>query len=261
MSAAHRLLLVLGPLVTACKAPPEAPAALEELAGYLFAHAADDDPEALIVGVDNLDAWLRKNEAEAAEGYTISRLPKAAVGALDQRERSVDGLVGAAVSQVLAPAPKRVTRALVIDDPTEVYPDTYSRYDRSYDGEPRCFVQGDCESLSLKADTESSYPLGLTVGADFVAQYRWIEAEAGLTMVQRTWLRRPAEVSVDWMSVPAQYFLSVNIPDGSGTRRLQATWIEARLGDTPVPEDMALKMVNDSMIQSDAELEAWLSGG
>ncbi len=260
LSAFPLSLAALALVATGCGKPPEAPEKLEELAGYMFSHVADDDPAALEAGVENLRLWLNRGEnlAEAEEGYTISKLPQRAVDALDSRDRGVDGLVGAALAGVLQPSPKRLARVLTKADATKVYPDTYTRYDRDYTTDPDCFVAQDCESLALRAETLSSYAMGVEVDADFKGEYRWVESEHGLALVQRTWLERPADVSVDWMGVPAQYFVSVNIPRASGrSLRLQSTWIAAELGDTPVPEATALNMVIDSMRAGDEELAAW----
>ncbi len=262
MRTSSSLLLSGAALLTiGCGKPPEAPGKLEDLAGYMFEHMGDEDTDALEAGVENLDSWLNKSDhlSLTMEGYTISQLPESAVDALDARDRDVDGLVGASVATVLRPGPQKLSRVLVKADPTKVYPGTYSRYERSYTTDPDCFVAQDCDSARLRAETVSAYALGLEVTADFKAEYRWVESEHGLALVQRTWLERPAEVSVDWIGVSAQYFLSVNIPRANGkTLRLQGTWIAAELGDTPVPEATALNMVIDSMRTGDEELAAWV---
>ena len=47
-------LLATAWLASGCKAPPEAPTQLEELCGYIFEHAWDEDPLELEAGVINL---------------------------------------------------------------------------------------------------------------------------------------------------------------------------------------------------------------
>ncbi len=248
----------LAALTVGCSAPPDAPDKLEELAVFLFDHADDDDPAALKAGVENLDAWLSNNMADAQEGYTVSRLSSDAIEAVGVDTAHADGLVGAAVATTLPKGTQKVTRALVSADPTKVYPDTYTTYDRDWIDSPDCFIGRECDAASLRAHTVSAYPMGLEVTSDFKAQYRWVETDQGIAMVQRTWLRRPAEVSKDWVAVPAQFFLSVNLPHNGSTRRLQTTWIAAELSDTPVPEAAALSMVIDSMVAGDEELAEWL---
>lgn len=249
---------MVGALATGCK-PPDAPEKLEQLTGYLFEHVRDEDPDALEVGVANLNAWLEKNQEEAELGYTIDKLSERVVDDLDNRERDLGDLVGASVAGQITYKPAKVTGVLVTADATKVYPDTYTKYDRNFREDPQCFKSQECDWLTLRAHSIANYSLGLVADSTFDAEYRWVESEHGLAMVQRTWLIKPVEFSQDWLAVPSQFFLSVNIPMANGhTRRLQATWIDARLGDTPVPEATALDMVIDSMIESDIEVQAWL---
>lgn len=259
MSASHRFCFALASLgLAACKAPPEAPDKLESLAAYLFEHAGDEEPDALKVGVENLDRWLDANVEEARDGYTIHTLSIDAIDGVGVDPAHADGLVGAAVATTLPKGPKRVTRALTKGDPTKVFADTYTVYERDWIDDPDCFLDQDCASAGLRAHTVSAYPMSLEVTSDIKAEYRWVELDDGVAMVQRTWLRRPADVSKDWVAVPAQFFLSVNLPHNGRTRRLQTTWIAAELGDSPVPEATALNMVIDSMVGSDEHLAEWM---
>ncbi|MBO84171.1 MAG: hypothetical protein CL927_02335 [Deltaproteobacteria bacterium] len=259
MSDSFRVLSAMASLsLIGCKPPPDAPNTLESLAAYLFEHAADDDPDALKAGVENLDRWLDGNLAEARDGYTIHTLSTDAIDGVAVDPVHADGLVGAAVATTLPKGPMRVARALTMADPTKVFPDTFMVYERDWLDDPSCFVDRECGSTSLHAHTVSAYPMSLEVASDIKAEYRWVELDDGVAMVQRTWLRRPAEVSKDWVAVPAQFFLSVNLPQRGKTRRLQTTWIAAELGDTPVPEATALNMVIDSMVSSDEKLSEWM---
>lgn len=259
MSASHRFCVALASLsLAACKAPPEAPDKLESLAAYLFEHAGDEEPDALKVGVENLEIWLDGNVEEARDGYTIHTLSVDAIDGVGVDPAHADGLVGAAVATTLPKGPRGVTRALTKGDPTKVFGDTYTVYERDWIDDPDCFLDQDCESVGLRAHTVSAYPMSLEVTSDIKAEYRWVELEDGMAMVQRTWLRRPADVSKDWVAVPAQFFLSVNLPHNGRTRRLQTTWIAAELGDSPVPEATALNMVIDSMVGSDEKLAEWM---
>ncbi len=251
----HRLLR-LGPgllALGACKPPPQAPAALEDLCGYIFLHMGDDleDDEALIAGVQNLDRWLGQGDHLAAtvEGYQITNLDQEAVRALNLRNsRSVDALIGAAVATEHPYGMRPVVHTTVVADWSEVVPANYVEYDRDFERDPSCFPGRDC--LALEA---SSYGLAKFAGLIDVEtwndiEYRWVDTEIGWAMVHRSWLTRPAEVSLNGMDVFAQYFLSVSLPAGSGrTTRVQATWIDADYGVLPVSEDFAKSQIVTSM--------------
>jgi hypothetical protein len=250
---------LLAAFAVGCRRPPEAPDKLEELCVYLFEHIDDEDTEALDAGLTSLDTWLDGRMAETSEGYTIDNLTEVTIREETNRKVSNEGLVGAAVGGTMGHSVRAVAIATVKDDPEKMYPDTYSKYDRRYNTNLDCFVQEECDFLEAESSTVSQYPLGLEVSVDILAQYRWVEMESGTAMVYRTWMTEPAEVSLDWLGVPAQFYLTANIPRGKGrTTRLQATWIIAEINGGSVPESVALDMVVDSMQGSEEELEAWL---
>jgi len=243
-----------------CRPPPEAPAELEELTAWLFEKVRDGSDEELTVGVDNLDAWLDRHFDEATEGYTVDNLSEAVAGEADGRDPDLSDLVGASVATVLSGSLTEVERTHLLANQMKVFEGEYNSFDRTFDGDPSCFVDQECATEGARTQSVNNYPLGLELGVDFRTEWRWIEAADGPTVVYRTWLRRPADVNVDWLAVNYQYFVGVNMPHNGKTRRLQTTWIAASLGDTPVPEDMALNMVVDGMVGSDETLNEWLTG-
>jgi hypothetical protein len=259
-------LLIPGVVVLpACRKPPEAPAKLEALAGYLFEHMGDEDTDALSVGVHNLDKWLDGNFEATLEGYTIENPSGGALGTLDGKERKTDGMVGAAVASRLDEGVAKATKVLTQGDFTKVYEGSYLQYDRTYSDSASCYNAKECEELAFKVYSVADYPVLGELRANFKAEYRWVEfqrsedGEPLFASVQRTWLVKPADVDVDWLTVPAQYFLGVNIPHEGGTRRLQATWILAELSNGPAPESVALNLVVGSMQDSDVMLNDWLN--
>lgn len=243
-----------------CRPPPEAPAELEQLTAWLFDKVRDGTDEELTVGVDNLDAWLDRHFEEATEGYTVDNLSEASAGAADGRDPDLSDLVGASVATLLSADLTRVERTHLLADQMQVFEGEYLSFERTFDGDPSCFVEQECPTERGRTQSVNNYPLGLELGVDFRTEWRWVEAEDGPTVVYRTWLRRPADVNVNWLDVNYQYFVGVNMPHKGKTRRLQTTWIAASLGDTPVPEDMALNMVVDGMVGSDETLNDYLTG-
>jgi hypothetical protein len=247
-------------LLTGCRPPPDAPAELEVLTSWLYGRVADGSDEELTVGVDNLARWLDGRMDEALEGYAVENLPEKTAHAADGREGPLDGLAGASVAGRIDAPLQDVMNAMMVEDQMVVFEGEYISFERRFDNGPRCFVRGDCETEAARTQSVNNYPLGLELGVDFRTQWRWVEAADGPTVVYRTWLRAPADVNKDWLGVEYQYFLAVNMPWNGGTRRLQTTWIAASLGDTPVPEDMALNMVIDGMAGTDERLQEYLVG-
>ncbi|MEE2787560.1 MAG: hypothetical protein VX589_09490, partial [Myxococcota bacterium] len=89
--------LCLGTL--ACSAPPRAPEDLESLLGYIFEHMDDDDTTQLVDGLEQLHIYMgdAANLHAARKGFQIKNLNTSAVDALDEQDRSAEGLRGITV--------------------------------------------------------------------------------------------------------------------------------------------------------------------
>lgn len=240
-----------------CRPPPDAPQELDELVGYLFEHVDNEDPAYLEVGAANLDAWLAARLDETLEGYAVNDLSDDGVAVLEG-EKDLEDLAGAAVGAESHHGVADLGIAITIDDPTQMYPDTVLGFDRAYHGDVDCFVAGDCNFLEAETHTESAYALGLKVSTHSMVQWRWVETAGGQALIQRTWLREPADVSLDFLSVDQQYYVWMFIPVDGGSRSIQATWVVAGISGGAVPESTALNLVIDSMSNGAADLEAWV---
>ena len=260
------LFLLIPVFALACKKPPEAPATLDDLCGYLYGHFLDEDTEALEVGLENLDNWLLQNIEATKEGYSVTNLASETVNAIDDREHDLEGLVGAAVGTEGPYTPQALADTLILVPPTELSPGMYVTYDRTYlpggdEGKrnAQCFVDQECEFLEVDNVMSSTYLLGLTVDTSTHGQYRWVETVEGQAMLQRTWLSAAAELNFDWIAVDDQFFLNVIVPRDDGAVRLTATWIVARFIGVDMPEGTALNMVIDQMMSIYVDVDAWLA--
>lgn len=255
------LPLLVAALLGGCKAPPEAPTQLEELCGYLFEHAWDEDSAELEAGLSNLDAWLAtgSNMESTLEGYQITAMTQASVDAIDDSDRSVAALVGAAVAAEHSFSAAEVSRAIVVEDQMEVFPKNYNEYSREYSEDPECFPGIDCIELTASSESQSSWAGIIKVWSENFIQFRWVEHETlGWVMVHRSWLTEPAEVSLDGVEVNAQYFLAITLPEGKGSTRLMATWIDSDYGALPVSEDFAKSQIVKSMQKQGDDVEEFL---
>jgi len=269
------ILMLIGG--TSCKRPPDAPEALDELASFLYEHTMDEEDDYLQVGITNLNAWLAakhvpeeedetefdSNFAATAEGYSVTNLTVEAVKSLDGVERNLDDLLGAAVGYDMDLTVEQINEALIRDDMMDVFPDNYQSYVRTFldDSDRDCFLEKECDRLEFDISVIVDYPLNLTVDADSRVHYRRVTLPDGSDAVlQRTWMLEPGSASVDWIQLEQQYYLSAHLDQGSGARRIDTTWVKASLGDTPVPEDMALALTVDTMRETGANLEAYYAG-
>ena len=253
------VLLSVG--LAGCAPPPDAPEALEDLCGYLYDHIGDEDDEALVVGLQNLRAWIDKgdNFEQTVEGYAISELDQSTVNKLDDRKRDTSDLIGAATIYGHGHKQRAVVDAIVVKNQQDVFTDNYLSYERTFDQPPKCFPDRACMALKGKSVSASSF-----VGAEITTinkiQFRWVQVEDEWYVVRRNWLLEPAETSVFGtdIALESQYFLGVIIPRGNKAEHLIATWMEGDYGALPVTDDFIKKQVVKSMQEQGEQLEAYL---
>lgn len=243
-------------MLAACARPPDAPEELNELVGYLYTNVAEEDPAPLQVGAINMDVWLDARIEETLEGYTVNNLTEEAISALGDGERDLEGLAGAAVGHTSELSPYDLAEAIVVDDPMDIYTGTYVEFERTFEGDPDCFATGECDWLESEVHASFDYVI-MQVQTHSRVQYRWVDTEVGQVYVERTWLRDPAIVTSELVEVDQQYYLRMILPEGSGARSLQATWVVARLiGD--MPENTALNLLINSMAKQAETLDAYI---
>jgi hypothetical protein len=256
-------LLALVGLLAACHKPDPAPTELNDLCGYLYTHAQDEDPELISVGIDNLALWLEAHPDDTVGdgGYQVDNLDQETLDSLDDRDRSNANLVGGTVTTDSPyPIEGDLAEALVTADQTQVYPDVYDSFTRTFDGDGDCFVAQDCDTVQFDNESVANLPLNIKVTTVTTGQFRWVQTtDHGKAMITRAWLHDPADVSVDFFKVDAQYFLTVTYDLDDGAKRLQATWADAQIIGIDVPEGTALNMLINSFKKNDEMLYAFVA--
>lgn len=249
--------LLLSAFLVAC-GPPEAPETLDELSSFLFEHVWDAEEDFLLAGIENLDTWLDTNFEATEEGYSVTNLSQEAVASLEGDGRSVEGLIGAAVGYDVPYSSEDIVLAMAFEDPMVLYPEDYEVYTRDYQSDTECFKTRDCMTLEFFQHVKAFYPLGIEIEADSRTQYHWVETEHGWSGVYRNWSRSPPVINKSWLTVDQQYYVAVSIPKADGTtRRVEAMWVIAEIGDANVPEGMALNMTIDTMKTTGPRLTAY----
>jgi hypothetical protein len=251
----HRILLPI--VIFGCTPPPAAPETFDELTSYLIIHFDDEDPVALQAGMNNMRAWLDENQSEVEEGYRLDDLTSNAVDAIPD-PCSVDAPLGAGASFEIAYPIEEVMEVALAHDPLEVYEGSFNYNDRVFVEDLECFLDRTCERTEYHSHIENNLPLGITMEVWYVAQVRWVELDDGPAILYRTWMSEPAVSNLSWIDVNQQYGVATNFSSDVGTRKLEAGWIDMALGDIELPEDFALNMVVDSIVESGAKLEAYM---
>lgn len=240
-------------LLLACSPPPEAPAAFDELVVWLYTEHPDD--EAIAAGVLQLQTWLDANGSSLEESYLVGTLTEETVDGLDGRDRTIEGMQALALVTESTYSVDDQAYAMIGADLMEVYPDMFVAYDRTWEGDPDCFLDHGCDRVEALEDYESHFALGIEVLGSPYNQYVWVDTDAGPAFVQRNWMTEPPSVNVDFAQVDEQMYLNAFLPkEGGGAWRLQATWA---IYATDL-EDMVASLVGGSMEDNHEALETWL---
>ena len=256
-NALLRTLAVLGAFsLVACR-PPEAPSDLDDLCAFLFARHPEDDPAWMEAGVEQLQVWLDEQLEEAADGYEVTGLDEETIDGLDGEDRTTDGMIGVAVATSSAFSVSQLQEAVLVVDQSEISPDNYLRFDRSWLTDLDCFLDRSCLRLETEEDVESV--LGNLVNSEMITrnEYLWVEAgQDEPALVQRSWLPDEPTLSVDWLVVHEQFYVNAFVPRPGGSYRLQSTW--AVNEQDVMPESGMLNMVVNGQQDNASNLESWL---
>lgn len=250
-----------------CKPPPQAPAKLENLCDYIFGHADDEDPEAVIAGLENLNLWLEApgNLESTQEGYTISKLAQESVSDLKfdtNRVPDVSDLIGAAVAVRHTVGMKAVAKTTVVADWEQVAEGNYDEYRRNFgDQNENCFPKKNCDLLTATSYSSSKWAGLIEVESKNKIDFRWFYSEelAEWFLVHRSWLTEPATATPDsyGIDVQAQYFLATTAKVDGKTVRMMATWIDADYGAIPISEDGVKVQIVKSMQKQGEQVDEW----
>ena len=259
------VVFALSLFTVGCKAPPDAPARLENLCDYVFAHADDEDQTELIAGLENLDTWLSTDDnlASTAEGYTIEKLRMSSVSDLPGlTDPNVSSLMGAAVAIRHPMSMKKLAKTTVVDDWEKVANGQYDSYKRNFGNQsPACFPKKNCEELTATSFSESSWAGLIDVESKNKIDFRWVFSEdrGEWYLVHRSWLTEPATVTPDnyGIEVYGQYFLAVSMRVNGKTVRLMSTWIDTDYGIIPITEDGAKSEIVKSMQKQGEFIDEW----
>lgn len=247
-----------------CKTPPQAPAELNELAGYVFEHFRDEDTEALAVGIDNLDTWIHGHVDDTLDGYTVDNLDPSVIDSVaPDREHDLSNLGGASVAYLSAFDVAPIASSLLLAEQEKVFPKSYDTHDREYLTAPDCFMPHRCDFVDTDNHVEASYAGLVNVTTHSQAQFRWVrygEPEKW-AFLHRTWLVEPAVVSMDGVEVVEQLYVGVTLPWETGTAvRVGTTWIAAEL-PLGFDKDFALQLMIDSMSGEGEKLDEFIEDG
>jgi hypothetical protein len=220
------LLLVVG-----CKMPDPAPTELDELVHFFFSQTDDQEHERILEGADNLVAWYQSNAGseDAVTGGVISDLSQAQIDALEELEWEPDPSLCAGVFVVSQLSCDLDSAAAISLEPnqTEVFEGNYQSYDRTWDSDPDCYVDGSCDGVDWTSIIEDNFVGNLgEMFYTMVVKMRRSRDEDGVpsALLIRSVMPDVAEEDVGFGGFEQSYHLEAYVPNGAGLIHLYGMW-------------------------------------
>ncbi len=224
------LLMMVG-----CKAPPEAPGDLGDLSIYLFENFADEDPEVMAVGAENLEAFLLDLDLEADvsdRAFTLPILTPEHWGDIQGSDVDPEDQVPVAVAGESRHGLAENLTLVAETNHVCIESDTTRYYDREFLSDLDCFEDDTCDTVETLNEVLKQNPLA-TVWYDMYRDYRNIPLADGRTaLFSRTWIEEVFPSQGGGNSWDQSYSIEITLPradDPDRSLRYVAMWSSVSL--------------------------------
>lgn len=268
------LLLVA---LTGCRAaPPEAPTDLGELSLFLFDEIDSEDSAAAAQGALNLRTFFLAVEA-GDEGDAISleastaredrtwSLPPLAVewteGATLPATASVDRQLPVGVAFRSVHPMDMHSDLIALPDQTPVEPESSSVYDRSFETDVDCFIDGTCDRL---VGRDTVHRLNFLIDVVYEQEHEWLRVElpdgSGTAILARTWLNQLYEEEGGGSTIEQWTSTVIHLQDGDQSLRFTTVWGSSSLNDSFADNpEFLVNQVADGIEEGYVDTDAYLS--
>jgi hypothetical protein len=224
-------LPLLATLALGCRPPDPAPTELDELVHFFFAQAQEQDHERIIEGGDNLLAWYEAGGFDGSDPFsgTVTDLVQAEVDVLEEMEWSPDPELAAGVYAISELSCDLAAAAAISLEPNqlEVFVDNYKAYDRSWDTDPDCYLDGSCDGVDWTSEIEDNFVGNMgNMSYRVVVKLRRSRDEAGqpAAILIRSVMPTEATDDVDWGGFEQSYHIETYLPHDGGLLHLYGMW-------------------------------------
>jgi hypothetical protein len=246
------LLLLIG-----CKVI-DAPETIEELMIFGFVNHGQEDPEWASTFAGNLVPELDIHQEELVEGYRVDSLTEENIEATGVSSNDVN-ITGVSAETHMESDFLDVVNALTFTDTTQVFDATIA-FELLEHSDRSCFIAQECEFYDYQA--KRTLDLGILGQATqtFEGSFRWTELEDGTpAMMWRILIPDPAEVTTSFMAIHQSYTMDLIFPGDSGTRRVEAIWLDAEVIGTELPDSFLIDTAVKQMQSAAEDVDAFIA--
>lgn len=183
-------------------------------------------------------------------GRRIEALTPEAIDTLEPELEEQPTLLGIVKSRDFPYTVEDLAYTNFLVHPRDVFTNPDAINERTYIGDPECFVNQECDELAYDAILQRFLPLNIDATIYFKTAIRWVDSDLGPVFVQQRWLTDTPDVSVDWIHLNHGYSFAITFPveDDDGemqSKQIEHIWGDIALGDIPLPEEGAFMVAND----------------
>ena len=243
------------PLLLACRSPDPAPTRIEELLGWMYTHAEDDDTDTLAEGFTNADAWLDQHFDETLQGYTVDALTAEQLAVVDAPDASAEGLRGVAVGYPYTVDADQVAHGFMEWRENDLYGSEDEDSATLVSGDTACFADGSCDWVDLDVYLITDVGFGIQIETWMRYQYRRVPTDQGDILLMRVWSYQAPEITTDLFAIDQIYQIWMLLPSEDGFRSLQGEWVDARVLKDDLDIDVVMKIWVSGLIGNEEDLE------
>ena len=234
-------------LWVACRAP--LPENYDALISYMIENF-DEEPSYLEDGMDQMLLLLDESlSKKVSKGRRIEGLSNEAIEQLEPGLETQPQLLGIVRSRDYPYTVGDLAQTNFLVHPRDVFTNPDAINERTYIGDPQCFIDLECDELEYEATLQRFLPLNIDATIYFRTHIRWVESDLGPVFLQKRWLTKEPEVSVDWIHLNHGYSFAATFyledEEGLYAKQIEHIWGDIALGDLPIPEEGAFMVAND----------------
>lgn len=249
-------------VLAACYPAESGPTSPDELVHFFLAQAYEQDHPAILDGAASLQAWYEAGgfgPGDPASGL-LSDLTPDELATLPELRWTPDPAPCAGVYVVteLSCTLDDAAAIALVEDQTEIFPDNYASYARTWDSDPACYLSGTCDAVDWTSVIEDSLVADLaSMTYEVVVRLRRSRDEDGVpgAMLVRSILPEPATDDLDAGSFDQAYHIEVYAPYGAGTLHLYGMWSYAEFFGSDPDSEYWFDQYLDALWDAESQLE------
>ncbi len=226
-----------------------------------MAQVHEQEHERIVEGAANLEAWFEASGLAGGEpeGGSLSDLTQGEADALEELRWSPDPEPCAGVYVISELSCDLDTAAAISLEPDqlEVFEGNYKAYERSWDSDPECYVDGSCDAVDWTTVIEDNFVLAYDMSYEMAVKLRRTRDDEGqpAAMLIRSVMPEEADETVDVGGFEQSYHIEAYLPHGSGTLHFYGMWSYGWIAGGDPDSSFWANQYRDGLLEFEAQLE------